>query len=132
MTTHETVRPMSTGQMKDIITTLIGGIPSDLTFEEARSISGDRGKLLEGVEAAFKSFRSNSQAVNSASPSTYSLVVPYKGKTTISELVAAGRYDWVNENITDENFPQEKDGEEEIGAELIHLKRVVSKKVLHQ
>jgi len=59
-------------------------------------------------------------------PSSYPVTVPYKGSTTIKELVVAGRYSYANTNITDANFPQEQEGAEKVSVELVHFNRAVS------
>lgn len=56
----------------------------------------------------------------------YKVTVPYWGRNSIEKLVAAGKYDWVNGSITDDNFPQEKTGVEEVEIELVHFNRDIS------
>jgi len=56
----------------------------------------------------------------------YSVTVPYRGTETITDLLAAGRYDWTNDDITDEHYPQEKSGDEEVAIELVHIGHAVS------
>lgn len=48
-------------------------------------------------------------------------VVPYRGERTIGDLVEAGEYDWCSPLINDENFPQEREGDEEIIIEPLWL-----------
>lgn len=41
---------------------------------------------------------------------------------TLGDLISAGKYDWVNDDITQENFPvPSKDGTEEVEVVLVHL-----------
>ncbi len=65
-----------------------------------------------------------------AAPATdsYPVAVPYKGNATIKELLAAGKYDWTNDDITDAHFPQEREGDESMNIELVHLNRNLSTK----
>jgi hypothetical protein len=49
MKKHETVRKMTSGQLKDLSTTITGAIPSDLTFEEATKLTGAKGPLVSDI-----------------------------------------------------------------------------------
>jgi len=53
----------------------------------------------------------------------YTITVSYAGNDTIKNFLKEGKYDWVDENITDENFPVEETdiGEKEIY--FIHFNR---------
>ena len=53
MTTHETVRKMTDGQRGDIVATMAGAIPSDLTFEEAKAITGMKGPFVVEIRKVF-------------------------------------------------------------------------------
>lgn len=57
--THETVRPMTDGQRSDLITTVVGAIPSNLSFEEAQAIIGEKGPLVAEIRKAFAKRRLN-------------------------------------------------------------------------
>jgi hypothetical protein len=115
---------MTRKQLKDIVATLIGAIPDDLSFEEAQAAIGGKGQLVKSVAAAFDPYRVKRS--ESGATGTYPVSVPYNGASTIKELVANGRYDWSNDNITDRNFPQEKTGAEDVEIELVHLDRNIS------
>ena len=54
----------------------------------------------------------------------YTVTVNYAGNKTIKNLLKEGKYDWVNSNITDKNFPTDKTGEEENEIHLVHLDRL--------
>ncbi len=60
MSRHETVRPASYPQARDIIATVVGAIP-ELSFEEAQALIGNKGQFLEGIRAAFKPFQKTLQ-----------------------------------------------------------------------
>lgn len=126
----ETVLPVSTGQIKDIIATLIGGIPTDLTFDEAQSVIGAKGKLIEGVTMVFASLRQKGKIkvapLARSDANSYRVVVPYRDKTTIKELLLAGKYDWVSDDITDENFPHVQRGDIEVNTRLVDLGQHIS------
>jgi hypothetical protein len=53
-------------------------------------------------------------------PESYSLTI--NRQRSRAEMVAAGKYDYVNPNITEENFPV-GEGEAEVKAVLVHLDR---------
>ena len=53
METHETVRQMTQGQLKDIVATLVGAIP-ELTFDEAKRVVGNKGDLVVSVREAIE------------------------------------------------------------------------------
>ena len=50
--TVQAVREMTYGQHKDIIATLIGGVPEDLTFDEAENITRAKGALVSRITEA--------------------------------------------------------------------------------
>lgn len=124
MSTRETVRLMTRKQLKDIVATLIGAIPDDLSFEEAQAAIGGKGQLVKSVAAAFDPYRVKRSEPGATG--TYPVSVPYNGASTIKELVAAGAFDWKNDDITDKHFPQEKTGAEDVEIELVHLDRDIS------
>jgi hypothetical protein len=53
-------------------------------------------------------------------------VVPYHGKSTITNLLAVGNYHWVAEDITDENFPQARKTDDEVSIQIIRVDHEVS------
>ncbi len=54
MTTRETVRRATDGQRSDIIATLVGAIPSDLSFDDAQAIIGNKGPFVADIREVFK------------------------------------------------------------------------------
>lgn len=54
---NETVRPATPGQIKDIMATLIGAMPSKLSYGEAQGVIARKGKLIAGIRSAFKEFQ---------------------------------------------------------------------------
>lgn len=123
MTTNETVRPMTRDQLKDLGATLIGAIP-DLSFDEAQAAIGGKGELVKDVTAAFARYRTKTD--EPVKGSTYPVIVPYNGASTIDDLVTAGKYGWKNSDINDCNFPQDRTGDEQVEIELVHLDRDIS------
>lgn len=115
MTDHETVPKMTQNQFEDIVLTLMGTIP-DLTLQEAQTVISDKDKLIKGVHEVFNQFRIQQPHIEH-----YTITVQYAGKETIKNLLKEGEYDWVNEDITDKNFPVKKTGKEEIEISLIHF-----------
>lgn len=47
---HETVRRMTSGQIKDLIATVVGGVPTNLSCDEARQLTGKKSAIVAGVE----------------------------------------------------------------------------------
>jgi len=56
----------------------------------------------------------------------YKVVVDYA--MSLPDMIAAGRYDWTNRDITAENFPFSGEGQKKVDLELIHLNRDASTK----
>ncbi len=59
MTTYETVRRMTDPQRGDLIATMAGVIPSDLSFDEAQAIIGNKGPFVAEIRDAFAKRRLN-------------------------------------------------------------------------
>jgi len=49
---------------------------------------------------------------------TFPVIVNYS--KSLAEMIQAGKYDWVNSDITDKHFPVKGSGRVELNAELIH------------
>ena len=60
----------------------------------------------------------------SAIQSTFKVVVDY-GKN-LAEMISAGKYDWVNDDITKEHFPVKGSGQREVEVVLFHFGRAIS------
>ena len=62
----------------------------------------------------------------SAALATFHSIVNYDRSVALG--IQAGNYNWINDYITDKNFPPEKgeSGTKEISFELVHLNKVVS------
>ncbi|MEA3398834.1 MAG: hypothetical protein U9R06_03800 [Patescibacteria group bacterium] len=58
MKKDETVREMTLGQLKDIVTTMIGAIPK-LSFAKAKGIIGNKRQLISGIQVVFNEFETN-------------------------------------------------------------------------
>ena len=54
----------------------------------------------------------------------YSLSIDYE--MSVDEAKKRGNYDWVNNNITQENFPTKRKGKAEIEIKLFHFNRYIS------
>lgn len=90
MTTHETVREMTRGQLKDIIATMVGAIPDDFTFEEAKGITGDKGSFIADIREVFEK-RRNRMATVPADDEWFELEVD--NDINLMEVVRAAGYD---------------------------------------
>lgn len=54
---------------------------------------------------------------------SYKLLVNYD--QTLAEMILAGRYDWVNSDITAEHFPVTGEGEKSVEVTLFHFDRPI-------
>lgn len=98
MVTHETVREMTSGQLRDIIATMVSAIPA-MSFDDAqRGVIGDKGSFVADIREVFEKRRNRTAK-------TFSITCE---GIKASELVKRGKYDWVNDSITDKLFPIEK------------------------
>lgn len=57
-------------------------------------------------------------------PPTFTLTLDYS--RTLQEMIGAGKYDWVNEDITPQNFPITGSGRQEVRLELLHFNQGIS------
>lgn len=60
----------------------------------------------------------------SVSAEVFTVVVDYS--MSLADMIAVGRYDWTNSDITAENFPVSGEGQKEVEVELVHLNRDAS------
>lgn len=127
------VRMMSLQQRQKLHALLETSIPG-LSFAEAESAIQAKGTLLQGVHAAFEPFLRSSRihaiAVATQNDLTESFVVEvvYRAEATIQWLLKEGNYDWMNEDISDEHFPQKKTERTSVVMRLVNFERVISSK----
>src|SRR3989344_871017 len=55
---------------------------------------------------------------------TFKITVDYS--QPLAEAIKAGKYDWVNENITREHFPKTREGKKEVAVALLHFGKAIS------
>ncbi len=75
----------------------------------------------------FQKFLSNPENIiknNKIVDDIYSVVVDYD--MSLAVMIKAGKYDWVNNDITAEHFPVTGSGKTEVNVELVHLNKSVS------
>ncbi len=113
-----TASKMSVGQFREFAGVVLRSLPDDLNPQEAQG-------WVENAEALRKVLRSVlvSKTVN---PNVYHLTVNYD--QPVADAIAAGKYDWVNSDITQKNFPTKRSGQAEVEIELVHFNRAVSTK----
>lgn len=56
-------------------------------------------------------------------PQAYTAIVNYS--KTLKQMIAAGRYEYVDDDMTAENFPIDGQGQEEVEYKLVHFNRFV-------
>jgi hypothetical protein len=54
-------------------------------------------------------------------PAEFKFVVDYS--MTLPQMIAAGRYDWQNDDITPARFPVNGEGQKELNGQLVHFNR---------
>ncbi|MBI3589296.1 MAG: hypothetical protein HY093_02685 [Candidatus Liptonbacteria bacterium] len=52
---------------------------------------------------------------------TYTLSINYD--RSVADGIAAGKYDWVNSDITQDHFPSKRNDTAEVGVQLVHFER---------
>lgn len=57
-------------------------------------------------------------------PSTYMVTVDYK--SSLADMIRAGKYDWAHKDITQEHFPFETRDAEEVELQLVHFGRTMT------
>lgn len=90
----------------------------DLTIGQIEAVV----KKLGGVEGV-KRFLCKEVAVQTAQ---FGLSITVNYNLSLTEMIAVGRYDWVDSNITANLFPEKGEGTKELAVELIHFDRFVS------
>jgi hypothetical protein len=63
-------------------------------------------------------------AAKSFVAATFKVTVDYG--QSLADMIKAGKYDWVNDNITKENFPVNGQDKQEVEVLLFHFNRVIS------
>lgn len=121
-------RLMTEKQAAEIVLAISKKLPA-LTYDEAESVLNAKATLAQGIAAAFEPF-----IIGEIEPVTGTLVtdvffevnVPYQAENTIKKLVNAGKYDWVNEDVSDEHFPNAQTTVSRVGLKLFSFERRIS------
>jgi hypothetical protein len=61
MKIHETVRPATDGQRRDIEATMRQAIPDNLSFDAGKRITGDKGQFLQDIRSVFLRYEISDQ-----------------------------------------------------------------------
>jgi hypothetical protein len=86
---------------------VVSGLLSDLLDANVDEVDRDAFRKLLGL-----------------TPVELHIVVDYM--MSLEAMIAAGHYDWVNDNITSSRFPLKGDGRKDLAAEVIHFNRDIS------
>jgi len=120
---------MSATQREEIIALLAEAIP-DLSYPEAASALVARGTLKQGVHAAFEPFLRNPNTASLITsrdhPSQLDLEIDFQGGRTLRALLEKGKYDWSNEDVSDEHFPDISYGSRTVRLQLLDFGKVIS------
>ena len=117
-------------QMLEFAAAVIRQLPRDLEPSIAQRWIENQGDL----QSALRNALTLNQEIPAASapkskkarpePTTTSFLVSVDFGRTVEEAVKAGKYDWVNEHITQQNFPNDQgQGKVETSMELVHFGR---------
>jgi len=111
-----------TGDQRDGIDRKMDEIKRQLRLKGGSPLDPERvGIALQGiVEGRF----AEEVVLDPPTPSTYQVTVDYS--ETLEEMIAAGRYDTRNNNISAEHFPVQGTGKVDVELHLVHLGRDAS------
>ena len=113
-----TASKMSLGQFREFAGVVLRSLPDDLSPQVAQG-------WVENAEALRKVLRSM-LVPNTVNSNIYRLTVNYD--QPVADAIAAGKYDWVNSDITQKSFPTNRTGKAEVEIEPVHFNRAVSTK----
>lgn len=77
----------------------------------------------EWVEATKKFLRKENPWESEYENVAFPVTVNYD--LSLTEMIAAGKYNWTNDDITAEHFPVSGSGQVEVNVELVHFNRVI-------
>ncbi|OGY81471.1 MAG: hypothetical protein A3F54_02470 [Candidatus Kerfeldbacteria bacterium RIFCSPHIGHO2_12_FULL_48_17] len=101
---------------------------SDAGFtDELAALLRKPGNAEKAVELLKKQFQREEQEALQIDPSSlpsYRLSIDY-GKN-LKKMIAEGNYDWVNDNITQKNFPIQGEGQQEVEAVIVPFSKAMS------
>jgi len=83
-------------------------------------LSGEDGeRWLRGLNKYLRGENPRSEVATYLYPRVFKVVVNYA--QSLTEMISAGKYDWVSSNITADHFPMSGSGEVELNLELVHF-----------
>lgn len=94
-----------------------GGSDDDLRLLEKDE--GLRQKVVEIIVEAGQAARQTAEQASRHVKGTFNLIVDYS--QSFADMIAAGKYDWVNPDITADHFPITGTGKQEVRVELLHF-----------
>lgn len=109
---------MSVGQFAELIAAVTRALPRDMDSTTGQMWI-DNPQALQKIlcEALMSSVKTESDIA-------FPLKVNYD--LSVESLVAHGKYDWKNDNITTNNFPTVRKGEANLVLELVHFNKVLT------
>jgi hypothetical protein len=107
------------GQFGELAGAVVGQLWSaikDISPARAQHLIENQGELKRLLQRVFS---------ESGTPSNlYTIAVDYGMK--VEDAVKLGKYDWVNDDVTQKNFPTKGKGKTELTLELVHFDRNIS------
>lgn len=104
------------GHFAELTSAVIQQLPRDIDSTTAQGWIENRAALQRALRAALL------PATQSVHP-TYPVSINYG--LSLEEMIAAGRYDWKNDDITAKHFPERGEGVSDIEIQLVHFNRVM-------
>ena len=116
---HDIASELTNGQLAEVAAAIIRELPHiGLDSVTGQSWVGNGRKLRSALQ----------KALMPQAPEQKEGIFPTKVNYDLSveSLVANGKYDWKNENITNKNFPTTKKGEVSLNMELVHFNQTLT------
>ena len=110
---------LETGHFAEFASAVIQQLPRDIGSDIAQGWIENRSALQMALRAALLPAAQNAG-------STYPVTVNYD--LSLAGMIKAGRYDWVNSDITEKHFPVKGEGIKEVTAELVCFNKYMSSK----
>lgn len=110
------------GRTLEFATAVLRQLPRDIPPELALQWINDQAGLQAALRVALILSNGQSAVTPPLPPTTYPVAVNYG--QALKVMVKAGKFDWVNDNVVQKNFPHDKGrGVEEVSIELVKYDR---------
>lgn len=111
---------MTTSQWRDFSEAVLRSLPEDLDPNVAQDLIKNEDSLRKALREALVPPRQDDEFTIES----YDVDVDYE--MNVDDVVRLGRYYWVNDEITEENFPVVRKGSAHIRVDLFHFNRRIA------